>query len=154
MTLNPSEYDPEELRSAARESGDENIRELKERLAERAADESVRSGQLKQLLFMHSSADEERLARPYLESVPGKYAAEITLFEWLDFLLQCGGVKRSLEAIDYYETIGWVGGDAAEKLRNHVRGFAGPADEKSHSEFEMADHVLSLMFVARLASME
>ncbi|MFC3476243.1 FlaD/FlaE family flagellar protein [Halobacterium litoreum] len=156
MTLNPREYDAEELRSAARKSDDENIRELKERLAEheQTADEAVRSGQLKQLLFMHSSADEERLQRPYLESMPGKYAAEITLFEWLDFLLERGGVKRSLEAIEYYENIGWVGDEAAEKLRNHVRGFAGPADEESHSDFEMADHVLSLVFIARLASME
>jgi flagellar protein FlaE len=156
MTLNPREYDPEELRSAARAGGDENIRELKQRLKEheQTAEEAVRSGQLKQLLFMHSSASEENLERPFLQSMPGKYAAEITLFEWLDFLLERGGVKRSLEAIDYYETIGWVSEDAAEKLRNHVRGFAGPADEEDHSDLEMADHVLSLVYIARLSSME
>lgn len=156
MTLNPSEYDAEELRSAARQGDGKNIRELKERLAEheQSAEEAVRSGQLKTLLFMHSSASEEDLQRPYLEQMPGKYAAEITLFEWLDFLLERGGVKRSLEAIDYYETIGWVGSDAAEELRNHVRGFAGPADEDQHTDLEMTDHVLSLVFIARLASME
>jgi flagellar protein FlaE len=156
MTLNPSEYDAEELRSAARKGDGENIRELKKRLAEheQSAEEAVRSGQLKQLLFMHSSASEEDLQRPYLAQMPGKYAAEITLFEWLDFLLERGGVKRSLEAIDYYETIGWVGSDAAEELRNHVRGFAGPADEDEHTDLEMTDHVLSLVFIARLASME
>ncbi|MFB6268384.1 MAG: FlaD/FlaE family flagellar protein, partial [Halobacterium sp.] len=134
----------------------ENIRELKKRLTEheQAAEESIRSSQLKQLLFMHSSASAENLERPYLETMPGKYAAEITLFEWLEFLLERGGVKRSLDAIDYYESIGWVGEDAAEELRDHVRGFAGPADEEDHADFEMTDHVLSLVFIARLASME
>lgn len=156
MTLNPREYDPEELRSVAREGDGENIKELKQRLAgrEQSSDESVRSGQLKQLLFMHSSADPGDLDRPYLDAMPGTYAAEITLFEWLDFLLESGGVKRSVEAIDYYENVGWVGEDAAQQLRNHVRGFASSADEDAHSDFEMTDHVLSLMFIARLASME
>jgi len=156
MTLNPREYDPEELRSAARKDDDENIRELKKRLSEHEHEtaEAVRSGQLKQLLFMHSSASEQRLERPYLESMPGKYAAEITLFEWLEFLLERGGVKRSLQALDYYENVGWIGEEASEKLRNHVRGFAGPADEEKHTDLEMADHVLSLVFIARLASME
>lgn len=156
MTLNPREYDPEELRSAARQGDGENIRELKERLTEHdePVEESVRSGQLKQLLFMHSSASEESLQRPYLESMPGKYAAEITLFEWLEFLLERGGVKRSLDALEYYESVGWVGEDAAVELRDHVRGFAGPADDEDHSDFELADHVLSLVFIARLSSME
>ncbi|WP_336037650.1 FlaD/FlaE family flagellar protein [Halobacterium yunchengense] len=155
MTLNPREYDPEELRSAAAPGDGENVRELKERLTEReqTGEESIRSSQLKQLLFMHSSASEADLTRPYLESMPGKYAAEITLFEWLEFLLERGGVKRSLDAIDYYEAIGWVGADAADELRDHVRGFAGPADEDDHDDFEMTDHVLSLVFIARLSSM-
>ena len=156
MTLNPREYDPEELRSKARQADDTNVRDLKERLSEQeeTAEAAVRSGQLKQLLFMESSASEERLARPYLESMPGKYAAEITLFEWLDFLLERGGVKRSLEAIGYYENIGWVGETAASELRDHIRGFAGPVDEDDHEDFEMTDHVLSLVFIGRLASME
>ena len=156
MTLNPREYDPEELRSAARKGDGENIRELKKRLSEHehGAEEAVRSAQLKQLLFMHSSASEERLERPYLKTMPGKYAAEITLFEWLEFLLERGGVKRSLQALDYYENVGWIGEEASEQLRDHVRGFAGPADEEEHTDLEMADHVLSLVFIARLASME
>jgi flagellar protein FlaE len=156
MTLNPRDYDPEELRSAARAGGDENIRELKERLKEHeeTTEEAVQSDQLKQLLFMHSSASAEGLERPYLQSMPGKYAAEITLFEWLDFLLERGGVKRALKAIEYYETIGWVSEDAAERLQSHVRGFSGPADDDAHSDLGMADHVLSLVYIARLASME
>lgn len=156
MTLNPREYDPEELRNAAQQSDSENIRDLKARLTDEdgPVEESVRSGQLKQLLFMHSSASEDSLQRPYLESMPGKYAAEITLFEWLEFLLERGGVKRSLEALEYYESVGWVGEEAAAELQDHVRGFAGPADDEDHRDFEMADHVLSLVFIARLASME
>ncbi|WP_232688512.1 FlaD/FlaE family flagellar protein [Halobacterium zhouii] len=156
MTLNPREYDPEELRRAAQQTDDSDIRDLKERLSEQeeSVEEAVRSGQLKQLLFMESSAGEERLSRPYLESMPGKYAAEITLFEWLDFLLERGGVKRSLKAIGYYESIGWVGESAASELRDHVRGFAGPADADDHEDLGMTDHVLSLVFIGRLASME
>ncbi|MGB9962323.1 FlaD/FlaE family flagellar protein [Halobacterium sp. MBLA0001] len=114
----------------------------------------MRSAQLKQLLFMHSSASVESLERPYLETMPGQYAAEITLFEWLDFLLERGGVKRALKAIEYYETVGWVSADAAERLQGHVRGFSGPADDDSHSDLEMSDHVLSLVYIARLSSMQ
>lgn len=156
MTLNPREYDPEELRSEAVQADEDDIRELKERLSdgEQATEESVRSGQLKQLLFMESSAGDGGVERPYLAAMPGNYAAEITLFEWLDFLLERGGVRRSLEAVGYYESIGWLGERAAEELRDHIRGFAGPADEDSHGDFEMDDHVLSLVYIGRLASME
>jgi flagellar protein FlaE len=153
MTIDPREYDPDELRHAL-EGGDKNLREIADRMAdhEHTAEEGLRSAQLKQLLLMESSAPADALERPYLEAIPGKYAAEITLFEWLDFLLGRVGVRETLAVVDYYESIGWLGSPAAAELRDHARGFeqAGSVETK---ELDMADHVLSLVYIARLSAM-
>lgn len=153
MTIDPREYDPNELRRAV-EGDDKNLRELKNRMAEHdhSAEDVLRSAQLKQLLLMESSAPEGALERPYLETIPGKYAAEITLFEWLDFLLGRIGVKETLSAVDYYESIGWLGEPAAAELKDHARAFEDPGVD-DHRDLDMSDHVLSLVYIARLSSM-
>lgn len=153
MTIDPREYDPNELRRAVA-GDDKNLREIKERMAEHdhSAEDVLRSAQLKQLLLMESSASPESLERPYLESIPGKYAAEITLFEWLDFLLGRVGVRETLSVVDYYEQIGWLGENAAEELRDHARAFEEVAVNDPR-DLDMADHVLSLVYIARLSSM-
>lgn len=153
MTIDPREYDPNELRGSA--EGDKNVRAIKERMAEHehTAEDALRSAQLKQLLLMESSAPEGALERPYLETIPGKYAAEITLFEWLDFLLGRAGVKETLSVVDYYESLGWLGESAADELRDHARAFEDPSTTGERRELDMADHVLSLVYIARLSSM-
>lgn len=153
MTIDPREYDPNELRRAM-EGDDKNLRAIKDRMAEHehSAEDALRSAQLKQLLLMESSAPDGALERPYLETIPGKYAAEITLFEWLDFLLGRVGVRETLSVIDYYESLGWLGEPAAEELRDHARAFEDPGVGE-HRDLDMADHVLSLVYIARLSSM-
>lgn len=159
MPLNPRDYDPDELRTAANEElGNRNLRELRERIADHDhsvdATEALRSSQVKELLLRESGTDPSDLERPYLDSLPEAYAARLTLFEWLDFLLQRGGVRRTLEALEYYADIGWIGGSVAEELRDHVRAFDAMPDGSGTSPLEVPDHILSLVYVARLASME
>lgn len=153
MTIDPREYDPNELRRAI-DGDDKNLRAIKDRMAEHehSAEDALRSAQLKQLLLMESSSPEGALERPYLETIPGKYAAEITLFEWLDFLLGRVGVKETLSVVNYYESIGWLGENAAQELRDHARAFEDPGVNDPR-ELDMADHVLSLVYIARLSSM-
>lgn len=159
MPLNPRDYDPEELRSAADEElGDRNLRELRERIADHDhssdGEQALRSTQVKELLLRESGMEPANLERPYLTDLPQAYAARLTLFEWLDFLLQRGGVRRTLEAIDYYRDIGWIGESVGTELRDHVRAFDALPEESSTKPMEVPDHVLSLVYIARLASME
>lgn len=159
MPLDPSDYDPDELRSAAEdELGDRNLRELRERIADHdhgvEAEGALQSNQIKELLLRESGMDPSQLSRPYLDSVPTAYAARLTLFEWLDFLLQRGGVRRTLEALEYYADIGWIAGNVADGLRDHVRAFDSLPEDAATKPLEVPDHVLSLVYIARLSSME
>lgn len=158
MPLDPSDYDPDELRRAASDDlGDRELGDLRDRLAEHdhtvEAEKALRSGQVKELLLLESGADPEDVERPYLETVPDAYAARVTLFEWLDFLLQRGGVKRTLDALDYYADVGWISDSVAAELRDHVRAFDALPEGTATDPLEMDDHVLSLVYVARLATM-
>ena len=159
MPLNPRDYDPDELRSAAGEDVSEGeLGDLRERLAERdrsaTSASRLRSNHLKELLLLKGGADVEDLRRPYLDSLPTTYAARVTLFEWLDFLLRRGGVKRTLEALEYYVEVGWISESVGNNLRDHVRAF-DPLPAGTETEpMKMEDHVLSLVYVARLASMD
>lgn len=151
MTIGPHENEQDEPGLAAAEK---DLREIRARDADRTDPPAseLNPEQLKQLLLMESSAPDAALRRPYLEAIPGKYAAEITLFEWLDFLLGRVGVRETLSTVAYYEELGWLGADAAAELRDHVRAFEDTGAPE-REELDMADHVRSLVFIARLSSM-
>ena len=116
------------------------------------ATQGVPKAQLKELVLLEAGTDPEELERPYLEGLPEQYAARLTLFEWLQFALERGGTEHTLDAIDYYHDIGWIDQDAAESLRDHVRVFQDGTDGSGEA-FGTADHLVSLVYVARLASM-
>lgn len=109
--------------------------------------------EVKELLLMESGADPSDLERPYLTAIPDTYAGRLTLFEWLDFALGHGGVGRTLEAIEYYENVGWISEDVSSSLRDHVRAFQDKEQTDSATAFGTDDHVVSLVYIARLASM-
>ncbi|MFB6070196.1 MAG: FlaD/FlaE family flagellar protein [Halanaeroarchaeum sp.] len=156
MTINPREYDPEELRSAAREELDErDVGDLRAKLQATASGEegAVPDEQLKELLLMESGADPADLERPYLDRIPETYAARLTLFEWLEYVLERAGVRRTLEALEYYAAIGWIGESVADELRDHVRAFQEVAPSDGVRDLESPDHLVSLVYVARLTSM-
>ncbi|MFB6122474.1 MAG: FlaD/FlaE family flagellar protein [Haloferacaceae archaeon] len=156
MTINPREYDPEELRSASASDVDTpDVGQLREQLSKASteSDGRVPTDRLKELILIESGTDPTDLQRPYLQSIPEQYAARLMVFEWLEFALGRAGVRRSLEAFDYYVDIGWVDETVAEGLRDHVRAFQDAVQQGSGRPFEAADHLVSLVYIARLASM-
>lgn len=157
MTMNPQEYDPQELRQAARDQKrdrDQDIEELRRDLAAQTEGRSeFPNAQLKELILLQGGTDPADLERPYLETVPDQYAARLTLFEWLQFALDRVGSKETLDSLEYYVDIGWLSESAADELREHVRVFQDGATKEPRRSFETADHLVSLVYIARLASM-
>ncbi|GGJ10576.1 hypothetical protein GCM10008995_20530 [Halobellus salinus] len=111
---------------------------------------ALRENQLEHLL-VHETADSEGLSKPYLTALPDAYAAERLLFDWLEFLVLKGGFKRTLDALRYYHTVEWLAAEVEAELRDYLVGFSGEVSETE--TFDVDDHHLSLVYIARLASM-
>jgi len=111
-----------------------------------AGDRSAfRAGLYRELLPLEASAAAEK---PYLRQLPEAVAAEYLLFEWIEHLLG-GGVREATEALDYYESIGWIGPAVRRDLDDYLRGVeAGDGDGR----LAVDDHMLSLVYVAKLSS--
>lgn len=152
MTLNPRNYDPNELREMAGNGGSEfEFGRTPTRLA-RGPDELMRSNHHRELLLLEEAAPEELHQKPYLTALPGSYAAEVLTFEWLEYLIAKVGYSRAAAALSYYASIGWLSDDAERGLREYLRGIGGP-EEGAVGRLTMDDHLLGLVYVARLASM-
>ncbi|ELZ91368.1 fla cluster protein FlaD1 [Haloferax mucosum ATCC BAA-1512] len=175
MYLDPDEYDPDELRRIARDTARprrngssrfEDSRFEDARFDDRSpfrfdnpvfdrsrqeASEALRSSQLEHLLMHQSRGEEDGVEKPYLRSLPDKYGAERVVFDWLEFLVLKGGFKRAMDALRYYQTVDWLTEDVEQTLRNYLLGFSADVDEPT--ELDVDDHLLSLVYVARLASM-
>ena len=95
MTINPRDYDLDELRKMARQRGErkggwddeEEMPDptdiemgLEEGDEEALAGSSFRSGLYRELLPFISGDSHEK---PYLETLPETYGAEFMIFEWL-----------------------------------------------------------------------
>jgi len=163
MTINPRDYDLNELREMARKRGDgdgegelppEDPAEMEwgplEGEMGSSADDTFRAGLYRELLPLVGGQDAER---PYLRSVPDTYAAEFVVFEWLEFLLLHSGYQGATEALHYYESIDWITEEVASQLDDYLLGIeeqtAGDGDE-----LDVDDHMLSLVYVAKLAGMQ
>ncbi len=155
MSIKPADYDLRELRRMASE--DEPPIDLTASDGERTAEDLLRLGQREELLKLQTKllASGGLPEKPYLTGLPMRYGAEVIVFEWLDFLIEKSGFEHTGNALSYYADIDWVNDDAYESLRSYLYGFsetdrfgsAGPAS------LDMSDHVLSLIYIARLASL-
>ncbi|WP_137286387.1 FlaD/FlaE family flagellar protein [Halorussus salinisoli] len=94
--------------------------------------------------------------RPYLDSLPDQYSTEVVVFEWLDFLINKAGFENTGNALQYYEEVGWITERVREDLREYMRGFSEvesfDPDKPGPADLDVDDHVLSLVYIARLAS--
>lgn len=165
MHLDPDDYDPSELRRIARDaSGIRNgeFTRFEDRspfrfdnplydTGRRPASEALRSSQLEHLLVHQSRGDDSTVQKPYLRSLPDKYGAERVVFDWLEFLVLKGGFKRAMDALRYYQSVNWLTADVEETLRDYLLGFS--ADVEESDDLDVDDHLLSLVYIARLASM-
>jgi flagellar protein FlaE len=161
MTINPRDYDLNELREMARKRGDEDLppedpAEVEwgaldgEGEGPPAAPDSLRSGLYRELLPLVGAGD--GMEKPYLTRVPDTYAAEFVVFEWLEFLLMHSGYQGATDAIHYYESIEWVSEDVASQLDDYLLGIEDAGADGD--ELDVDDHMLSLVYVAKLAAMQ
>jgi archaellum component FlaD/FlaE len=115
------------------------------------AADALRSNQLEQLFLHQSAMVADQMTKPYLGTIPQKYAAERVIFDWLEFLVLKGGFKRTMDALRYYRTIDWITEDVEASLQDYLVGFSDEGTGAHHLDVD--DHQLSLLYVARLASM-
>jgi flagellar protein FlaE len=157
--MNPRDYDIGELRKLAREGGEAANGENDADIGLSAvptgeglsAGNSFRAGLSRELLPLQAGADDAE--KPYLEGLPEAYVGEHLVFEWLEFLLLHAGYQGATEALSYYESVGWLTEAAESDLQDYLLGMddAGAAEA---SDLDIDDHMLSLVYVAKLASMQ
>jgi len=162
MTINPRDYDLDELRKMAKQQrpgngvgdGDElDPAELSMAMADEGdvpSGDSFRAGLYRELLpFLGGDGAE----KPYLASLPENYAAEFVVFEWLEFLLMHSGYHGAEDALDYYEDVDWITETVQSDLSDYLRGIDESGTNDGNS-LDVDDHMLSLVYVAKLHSMQ
>jgi len=164
MAIDPRNYDLDELRTASggsaldrtdadvgserpdgaadAESEDEDDRS--------AADAAFEASLTRDLAAM--DAQGESMERPYLPALPASLVAEALIFEWLEFLVLQAGRESVNDAVAFYESVGWLGADAAEALDAYLTGI-DDARANADNDLDADDHRVSLHYVARLASL-
>jgi len=157
MSINPRDYDLDELRRMARERGDgANGEDMEDGVSldsvgidEMSAGSSFRAGLYRELLPLEAGSE---TSKPYLRALPDHYAAEHLVFEWLEFLLLHAGYQGATEALDYYESVGWITEGVESDLGEYLLGIDDRAANEAN-DFDIDDHLLSLVYVAKLAAM-
>ena len=155
MTMNPNDYDPNELRNAGEDLDGAFLgatgRGDTDGTGPMGADEVLRSNQYRELFLLERATGEDDMEKPYLAALPQSYAAELVIFEWLEFLVDRTGFRRTLDVLRYYRSIDWLTVDTEARLREYLQSF----DEVGSDEgLDRSDHLLSLVYIARLAAME
>jgi archaellum component FlaD/FlaE len=164
VAIDPRNYDLDELRSAsvgqpslggrdewpgawtdaAADADEETAADEPDRPAAAVAFETAVTRDL-------AALDGEDVERPYLPTLPASLSAEALLFEWLEFLVLQGGRESAADAFDFYERVGWLGGDAAESLDAYLSGIGVPRPNEGN-DLDPDDHRVSLHYIARLTS--
>jgi len=174
MTINPRDYDLDELRKMARERGNDPRGSPRNEGSEESPSpemgagsaggstgggwesmdtesgrDKFESGLYRELLPLEAGAS--GLEKPYLTALPETYAAEFIVFEWLEFLLGNFGYRGAHEALQYYEAVGWITEDVERTLNDYILGI----EEQGGQQYDLDtdDHKLSLVYIARLVSM-
>ncbi len=160
MSLNPRDYDLDELRKMARERGGETGGEAEDIEFSSlepgpeegvAAGNSFRAGLYRELLPLEAAADGAE--KPYLHTLPEHYAGEHLVFEWLEFLLLHAGYQGATGALSYYESIGWITETVESDLEDYLLGLDDTGANEGN-DLDIDDHMLSLVYVAKLGSMQ
>lgn len=162
MSLNPRDYDLDELRKMARKRGgntngggeaeepDIGLGSMGPSEEEVGTGSSFREGLYRELLPLEAGSDET--TKPYLSALPENYAGENLIFEWLEFLLLHAGYQGATEALDYYESIGWLTEDAEATLNEYLLGIDDQGANDGNT-LDVDDHMLSLVYIAKLSAM-
>jgi archaellum component FlaD/FlaE len=98
---------------------------------------------------MLQSAAGDDTSKPYLDQMPASHAAEVTVFEWLEFLVNRGGFRGAMESLRYYHNIEWVTEAAMHDLEEYLFGFSDSESDR-YGELTADDHRESLVYLAEL----
>jgi flagellar protein FlaE len=160
MSINPRDYDLEELRKMARKRGGEtggeevdadiDLGSVPSADDSPSGDSSFRAGLYRELLPLEAGT---QATKPYLDSLPEHYAGEHLIFEWLEFLLLHAGYQGATGALDYYESIGWITEECEATLNDYLLGLE-ESGGNDPVDLDVDDHLLSLVYVAKLASIQ
>ena len=163
MAIDPRNYDLDELRAASDASMLDRVEETdagaewpdetddEESEGDRsAADTAFEASLTRDLATMDRRI--EALERPYLPALPASLVAEALIFEWLEFLVLQAGRDSVDDAVDFYESVGWLGSDAAEALDAYLSGI-DDSRANADNDLDADDHRISLHYVARLTSL-
>ena len=164
MTINPRDYDLDELRKMARQRDDRDNGLADDDAPDPSnldigldgaeedmlAGSSFRAGLYRELLPFLGGEPE---GKPYLEALPENYAAEFVVFEWLEFLLMHSGYQGADEALDYYADIDWLTEAVQSDLSEYLLGIDESATNDGN-ELSVDDHMLSLVYIAKLTAMD
>jgi flagellar protein FlaE len=174
MTIDPRDYDLRELRDAANRSppstgdggsGRPDVDRTDGTRADgddrgalfgggrpqrpRGTAEEARHSDRHRTLLMLQSATGDGASKPYLDGMPDTHAAEVTVFEWLEFLVNRAGFRGAMEALRYYRNIDWLTEDAMYDLEEYLFGFSDSESDR-YGELTADDHRESLVYLAEL----
>lgn len=150
--LNPSDYDPEELRALAgaaaptRANPDGGRWVTPDDFLVRA-EARVRAAQVEDAFVLGAATD--GASRPYLTGLPDSGVGTRLVLDWIRFLVGVGGREGARDALAYYRQVEWLGADAEEALAAHLEAFS----DRENRRVGAGHHRTSLLFVARLAAL-
>lgn len=152
MTVNPNDYNPDELRGGPSGSSETYLgRSHRSGGGAFGRDGGTEASQSRELFLLERASTDGSMEKPYLSSFPRSYAAEMVVFEWLEFLLDQAGFRETLDVLRYYRSIDWITADVERRLREYLQSFdAG----RGRGRLSRTEHLQSLVFIARLAAMD
>lgn len=150
-SIDPIEYDVAELRELARVRGDRYVADgflWLERPASHSPAEAT--AEYDRPSSWTGSLDERQ--KPYLRRLPGDERGRRVARKWVQGLVDRAGSDAAVEALSYYESLGWI----TEAVRDELEGYllaVGYQSGGSLEDLSRADHVESLARTARLAQL-
>ena len=93
-----------------------------------------------------STDDAQTDGKPYLATLPGGFASDLIVIEWLEFMVEEAGVRETAGAIQYYETIDWISEEVAHDLQSYLRGF----EAAGSGSLTIDHHTQSLKYIGQL----
>ena len=148
-SIDPIDYDVVELRELARVRGDRYVADgfLWSELPD-SFPSTEGTAEYDRPSTWTGSLEERQ--KPYLRRLPEDGAGDRIAREWVQGLVECSGSDAAIEALAYYESLGWL----TEAVREELEGYllaVGYRPGGSLDDLTRADHVESLASTARLA---
>lgn len=150
-SIDPIEYDVSELRELARVRGDRYVADgfLWTELPESFPPTEGTAEHDRPVTWTGSLEERQK---PYLREIPGTERGQRVAREWIRGLVERAGSGAAVEALAYYESLGWL----TEAVREELEGYllaVGYRPGGSLGDLTRADHVESLARTARLAQL-